>query len=172
MPQGEGTYGSKVGRPSKKRTSYVNDNNWFQKLLFGSESRQRYMSQAHLSGIGGSKKYGQSSVMDKDRKTSMTDAERGFRKEGGIESLAYRARGITDNTYFKTHQTPTDSGIQAAATQFRSLLSKDVQNRIDTVVGREVTNQRQAQMHMGEPSEYEARYNKKLFGTSMLTKKK
>ena len=28
MPQGEGTYGSQVGRPSKKRTSFVNDNGW------------------------------------------------------------------------------------------------------------------------------------------------
>ena len=28
MPQGEGTYGSKVGRPSKKRTSFVNDDGW------------------------------------------------------------------------------------------------------------------------------------------------
>ena len=29
MPQGKGTYGSQVGRPSKKRTSYVNDNKWY-----------------------------------------------------------------------------------------------------------------------------------------------
>ena len=35
MPQGEGTYGSQVGRPSKKRTSYVNDNNWWDKLTTG-----------------------------------------------------------------------------------------------------------------------------------------
>ena len=28
MPQGKGTYGSQVGRPSKKRTSFVNDNGW------------------------------------------------------------------------------------------------------------------------------------------------
>jgi len=28
MPQGEGTYGNQVGRPSKKRTSFVNDNGW------------------------------------------------------------------------------------------------------------------------------------------------
>ena len=28
MPQGKGTYGSKVGRPSKERTSFVNDNGW------------------------------------------------------------------------------------------------------------------------------------------------
>ena len=33
MPQGEGTYGSQVGRPSKKRTSYVNDNGWISKLM-------------------------------------------------------------------------------------------------------------------------------------------
>jgi len=32
MPQGKGTYGSQVGRPSKKRTSYVNDNGWNAKL--------------------------------------------------------------------------------------------------------------------------------------------
>ena len=35
MPQGEGTYGSQVGRPSKKRTSYVNDNGWNNKLPKG-----------------------------------------------------------------------------------------------------------------------------------------
>jgi hypothetical protein len=35
MPQGEGTYGSQVGRPSKKRTSYVNDNGWNNKLNKG-----------------------------------------------------------------------------------------------------------------------------------------
>jgi len=35
MPQGEGTYGSQVGRPSKKRTSYVNDNGWWDKLATG-----------------------------------------------------------------------------------------------------------------------------------------
>ena len=29
MPQGKGTYGSQVGRPKKKRTSYVNDNKWY-----------------------------------------------------------------------------------------------------------------------------------------------
>ena len=32
MPQGKGTYGSQVGRPSKKRTSFVNDNGWDNKL--------------------------------------------------------------------------------------------------------------------------------------------
>ena len=32
MPQGKGTYGSQVGRPSKKRTSFVNDNGWENKL--------------------------------------------------------------------------------------------------------------------------------------------
>ena len=35
MPQGKGTYGSQVGRPSKKRTSYVNDNGWWDKLATG-----------------------------------------------------------------------------------------------------------------------------------------
>jgi len=35
MPQGKGTYGSQVGRPSKKRTSYVNDNSWWDKLTTG-----------------------------------------------------------------------------------------------------------------------------------------
>jgi hypothetical protein len=35
MPQGKGTYGSQVGRPSKKRTSYVNDNGWNNKLNKG-----------------------------------------------------------------------------------------------------------------------------------------
>ena len=48
MPQGKGTYGSQVGRPSKQedegnetiltgsnRTSFVNDNKWWGKLATG-----------------------------------------------------------------------------------------------------------------------------------------
>jgi len=39
MPQGKGTYGSQVGRPSKKRTSYVNDNKWYDTV---SDASRRY----------------------------------------------------------------------------------------------------------------------------------
>ena len=39
MPQGKGTYGSQVGRPSKKRTSYVNDNKWYDTV---SQASSRY----------------------------------------------------------------------------------------------------------------------------------
>ena len=42
MPQGEGTYGSQVGRPSKKRTSYVNDNSWWDKLSSGFRNLKPY----------------------------------------------------------------------------------------------------------------------------------
>ena len=123
----------------------------------------------------GVSKYGQPSVMDKFRKTPMPEKEREFQQAGGIEMLATRARGIEQSQY-KIHNPPTndyaDTGYQAAATVFRETLPEDVRKRIDTVVGREVINQRQAQMHMGEPSAYEARQNKNMYGTSMLTKKK
>ena len=45
MPQGKGTYGSQVGRPSKKRTSYVNDNNWWDKLTSGIKNLRPYNPQ-------------------------------------------------------------------------------------------------------------------------------
>ena len=122
----------------------------------------------------GVSKYGQPSVMDKFRKTPMPEKEREFQQAGGVEMLATRARGIEQSQY-KIHTPPTndyaDTGYQAAATVFRETLPEDVRKRIDTVVGREVINQRQAQMHMGEPSAYEARQNKNMYGTSMLTKK-
>ena len=122
----------------------------------------------------GVSKYGQPSVMDKFRKTPISEKEREFLQAGGVEMLPTKARGIQQSQY-KIHNPPTndyaDTGYQAAAQVFRDTLPEDVRNRIDTMVGREVTNQRQAQMHMGSPSEYKARHNKKLFGTSMLTKK-
>ena len=46
MPQGEGTYGNQVGRPSNKRTSFVNDNNWWSKLTnydFGQSRKEKYV---------------------------------------------------------------------------------------------------------------------------------
>tara|TARA_R110002020_G_scaffold363195_1_gene575464 strand:+ start:367 stop:906 length:540 start_codon:yes stop_codon:yes gene_type:complete len=170
MPQGEGTYGSQVGRPSKKRTSFVNDNGWTNELLFGSESRQRYISQAKLSNAGGSSKYGQPSVMEKHRKPPMTDVERDFRKEGGIEALALKARGIDQNTHRSRNlEQYSDQNYQVAATDFRGTLDKPTQKNIDRDVGREVINQRKAQMHMGSPSNYKARQDRKMFGSTMLT---
>ena len=49
MPQGKGTYGSQVGRPSEdketilggKRTSYVNDNKWWSRLSHGLKNINR-----------------------------------------------------------------------------------------------------------------------------------
>ena len=51
MPQGEGTYGSKVGRPSKKRTSYVNDNSWWDKLTSGIKNLRPYNPQALVQNM-------------------------------------------------------------------------------------------------------------------------
>ena len=182
MPQGKGTYGSQVGRPSKKRTSFVNDNSWWDKL---NQKSSRMVLEERGNMHGGAKdtpnkgvsQYGQPSVMDKYRKTPMPEKEREFQEAGGVEMLATKARGIhqSDKNVFSKGP-PTndyaDTGYQAAATVFRETLPEDVRKRIDTVVGREVINQRQAQMHMGEPSAYEARQNKNMFGISMLTKKK
>ena len=116
----------------------------------------------------GKSKYGQPSVMDKYRKKPMSDKEREFRQAGGIEMLAHKARGIHQSDKDWLGPPPTndwaDTGYQAAATVFRETLPKNVRKRIDKAVGREVINQRQSQMHMGEPSSYRARQNKKLFG--------
>ena len=53
MPQGKGTYGSQVGRPSEgnstvlggKRTSYVNDNKWWSRLSQGFKNLKSYNPQ-------------------------------------------------------------------------------------------------------------------------------
>jgi len=141
--------------------------NWFAKQMYGSESRQRYISQAELSNAGGSSKYGQPSVMEKHRKPPMTDVERDFRKEGGIEALALRARGINQNNHRSRNlEQYSDENYQAAATVFRDTLDKPTQKNIDRDVGREVINQKEAQMHMGEPSAYKSR----AIGNSLLTR--
>ncbi len=117
-------------------------------------------------------KYGQPSVMDKFRKTPMPELEREFRQGGGIEMLATRARGITQPQW-KIHNPPdndyADSGYQAAATVYKKTLDPSSQKNIDRDVGREVINQRSAQMHMGSPSNYKARRDRKMFGSTMLT---
>ena len=71
MPQGEGTYGSQVGRPSKKRTSYVNDNNWWNKLKQGVSDLRPYNPQALVQNM----KYreGKSVLTTKPRVASMDD---------------------------------------------------------------------------------------------------
>ena len=51
MPQGEGTYGSQVGRPSKKRTSYVNDNSWWDKLTSGFRNLRPYNPQSSIQNM-------------------------------------------------------------------------------------------------------------------------
>ena len=51
MPQGKGTYGSQVGRPSKKRTSYVNDNNWWDKLKQGVSDLRPYNPQSVVQAM-------------------------------------------------------------------------------------------------------------------------
>ena len=50
MPQGEGTYGSKVGRPSKKRTSYVNDNGWTRRYRKQSGTNPERGQSDHIVG--------------------------------------------------------------------------------------------------------------------------
>tara|TARA_R100001530_G_scaffold92601_1_gene64293 strand:- start:9 stop:542 length:534 start_codon:yes stop_codon:yes gene_type:complete len=177
MPQGKGTYGSQVGRPSKKRTSYVNDNNWYNKLQttlsFKHSDVQHPSDVFSVVSPSRSNKYGQKSVMEAHRKEPMSEDERDFRKKGGIETLAYKTRGITDQSKFQTGGDDyADRDYQELAGDFVKEQTQDNQTRINRDIAREVGSQRQAQMHMGEPSEYEARQNKKLFGTSMLTKKK
>ena len=51
MPQGKGTYGSQVGRPSKKRTSFVNDNNWWDKLKQGVSDLRPYNPQSVVQAM-------------------------------------------------------------------------------------------------------------------------
>ena len=45
MPKGKGTYGSQVGRPSKERTSFVNDNSWWDKFKQGVSDLRPYNPQ-------------------------------------------------------------------------------------------------------------------------------
>ena len=119
-----------------------------------------------------SKKYGRPSVMDKYRKKPMSDEERKFRQKGGIETLAYKARGITDQSKYHTGKDDyADRDYQRLASDFVGEQSKEDQSRLKQDIAREVTSQRNPQMHMGEPSSYRARQNKKLFGSSILTKK-
>jgi len=120
-----------------------------------------------------SKKYGRPSVMDKYRKKPMSDKEREFRQAGGIEMLAHKARGIHQSDKDWLGPPPTndwaDTGYQAAATVYKKTLDPSSQKNIDRDVGREVINQRSAQMHMGSPSNYKARRDRKMFGSTMLT---
>jgi len=71
MPQGKGTYGSQVGRPSKKRTSYVNDNGWWNKLTLGIKNLKPYDPQSLVKDM----KYreGKSMLTKQKRERTTTD---------------------------------------------------------------------------------------------------
>ena len=66
MPQGEGTYGSQVGRPSKKRTSFVNDNSWWDKLKQGVSDLRPYNPQELVQNM--KQREGKSMLTTKPRK--------------------------------------------------------------------------------------------------------
>lgn len=117
-----------------------------------------------------SKKYGQASVMEAHRKAPLSDDERKFRQKGGIETLAYKTRGITDQSKYQTGKDDyADRDYQGLASDFVSEQSKEDQARLKRDIAREVTSQRNPQMHMGSPSNYKARQHRKMFGSTMLT---
>tara|TARA_R110002051_G_scaffold229405_1_gene291409 strand:- start:90 stop:422 length:333 start_codon:yes stop_codon:yes gene_type:complete len=71
MPQGEGTYGSQVGRPSKKRTSFVNDNSWWDKLKQGVSNLRPYNPQQLVQNM--KQREGKSMLTKQKRERTTTD---------------------------------------------------------------------------------------------------
>jgi len=71
MPQGKGTYGSQVGRPSKKRTSFVNDNNWWDKLKQGVSGLKPYNPQSVVQDM--KQREGKSMLTKQKRERTTTD---------------------------------------------------------------------------------------------------
>ena len=102
MPQGKGTYGSQVGRPSKKRTSFVNDNSWWDKLTSGIKNLRPYNPQALVQNMK-------------------------YRESKSVSTTRPRGDGMDDN---------------------RSMPSP---------------------RPMGEPSNYKARQDRDMFGSTILT---
>ena len=133
-----------------------------------------------------SKKYGKPSVMDKYRKNSISDDEKEFRQKGGIETLAYRGRKISDQSKPHTASPQINLASTVGIRQSNAFADKDLQTlasdfvkeqpirdqaRIKKDVADEIISQRNPQMHMGEPSSFKERETKKIFGKSILTKR-
>ena len=71
MPQGKGTYGSQVGRPSKERTSFVNDNSWWDKFKQGVSDLRPYNPQQLVQNM--KQREGKSMLTKQKRERTTTD---------------------------------------------------------------------------------------------------
>jgi hypothetical protein len=76
-----------------------------------------------------SPRYGSRSVMEEYRKPEMSSEEREFRKLGGIEMLANKARGISSES---TDDPLTFKGNQAAALEYKKTFNENKEEVTDT----------------------------------------
>ena len=94
MPQGKGTYGSQVGRPSKKRTSYVNDNKWYDTV---SDASNRYNDLSEGQGGEESDTKRGRVIVESSYTGSVHPANQISGYEGG--STEYERKGIRPSSF-------------------------------------------------------------------------
>ena len=98
MPQGKGTYGSQVGRPSKKRTSYVNDNGWTRRFRKQSGNNPERGQSDHIVGESVRKSVGAYNDILKDKQMMESDSsfwDQGFSE--GIAKVVNFGRNLPEN---------------------------------------------------------------------------
>ena len=106
MPQGEGTYGSKVGRPSKKRTSYVNDNGWTRRYRKQSSQSPPRGQSDHIVGETIRRSVGAYNEILKDKQLMETDSnfwDQGFKE--GISKVVNFGKNLPENFKKKYSET-------------------------------------------------------------------
>ena len=120
MPQGEGTYGSQVGRPSKKRTSYVNDNSWWDKLTSGIKNLRPYNPQAVVQNM-----------KQREGKSLLTKQNKGkssyFPKDAQHKEVAGMGIGqVTNYSYGETDRLYADrTGTLTPEEKYRAMKKKN-----------------------------------------------
>lgn len=119
------------------------------------KDRDQTIHAAKMSGniygkkSGKSPRYGSPSIMEEYRKPEMSSEEREFRKLGGIELLANKARGISSES---TDDPLTFKGNQAAALEYKKTFDDSTRKRINQDVSKEITRAKNPGFHMGTPS--------------------
>ena len=101
MPQGKGTYGSQVGRPSKKRTSFVNDNGWNNK---GDNSSMLTKAPKETSMAIAGRRVAERQWRNEEWSEFMTDMPKGYRTKEEIgakrKDLISRSKLESDRKHY------------------------------------------------------------------------
>ena len=139
------------------------------------KDRDQTLHAAKMSGniygkkSGKSPRYGSPSVMEKYREDEMPSEEREFRELGGIEMLANKARGISNES---TDDPLTFKGNQAAALEYKKTFDDSTIKRINQDVSKEITRAKNPGFHTGTPSEAKKRLPSVKYQKSRIFKKK